>query len=156
MKTIPLAAASIALLATSALAAEPTGEWLVADKTARIQIERCPTGLWGIISWLRQPAIDDKNPDSAKRGRPMIGVPILLGMKEAARPGLWEGEVYNPKNGKTYEARIALENPNTLRIEGCLIGGMFCGGETWTRVSAPPETTGAARNATARDACAAP
>ena len=157
-----IAAAAMALLAASvqtasaqmtpraapAQAAEPTGEWLVADRTARIQIERCPTGLWGILSWTRQPGTDDKNPDRAKRGRPTLGMPILIGMKEAARPGRWEGEVYNAKNGQTYEAQMALKDANTLRIDGCLIGGMFCGGETWTRVRMPAETTGSTTGAT--------
>ena len=153
MKTIA-AAALLAFVAASAEAAEPTGEWLVADKSARIQIERCPTGLWGIVSWLRQPGMDEKNPDRTKRGRPMTGAPVLLGMKEAAKPGRWNGEVYNAKNGKTYEAHMALEDANSLRIEGCVVGGLFCGGETWTRVAPPVETTGSTRGTPARDACA--
>ena len=30
---------------------------------------------------------------------------------------------------------IALKGTNTLKVQGCAFGGMFCGGQTWKRVS---------------------
>jgi hypothetical protein len=47
----------------------------------------------------------------------------------------WEGTVYNAQNGKTYNANIKLQSPNVLKIEGCVLGGIFCGGEEWTRAT---------------------
>ncbi|HKY86738.1 MAG TPA: DUF2147 domain-containing protein [Pseudorhodoplanes sp.] len=131
-----------------ALAAEPIGEWLVANGDARIKIEPCPNGLWGVISWTREPGVDVKNPDPAKRERPMVGVPILRAMKPVS-PDKWEGEVYNAQNGKMYSANIALVSDDVLKIQGCVLGGIFCGGENWTRVvpavqpaPAPPQRPG--------------
>jgi uncharacterized protein (DUF2147 family) len=124
-------------------AADPVGVWLVADQSARIRIEPCPNGLWGVIDWERQPGIDSKNPDPAKRGRPMLGVPILVGMKPA-KPNEWEGQVYNPKDGGLYFARLTLPQADTLRLDGCIMGGLICDGENWTRVAEQgPATTGA-------------
>ena len=40
---------------SQALAAEPVGEWLVANGGARIKIEPCANALWGVISWVREP-----------------------------------------------------------------------------------------------------
>jgi uncharacterized protein (DUF2147 family) len=117
----------------SALAAEPTGEWLVADGSARISIAPCDNALWGTVSWVRKPGYDRNNPDPAKRGRPIVGVPILRNMKPAG-PNKWEGEVYNAKSGKMYSAKITLLGNDRLKIEGCVLGGIFCGGENWTRV----------------------
>ena len=117
---------------SEALAAEPIGEWLVANGDARIKIEPCPNGLWGVISWTREPGIDINNPDPAKRERPMVGVPILRAMKPV-NPNKWEGEVYNAQNGKMYSANIALLSDDVLKIQGCVLGGIFCGGENWTR-----------------------
>ena len=54
-------------------------------------------------------------------------------MKPAAA-NRWEGEVYNAQNGKMYSANIALVSDDVLKIEGCVLGGLFCGGENWTRV----------------------
>lgn len=127
----------LALLSGSAVAAEPTGEWLVADESARIRIEPCNDALWGVISWVREPGYDRENPDPAKRGRPIVGVPILRNMKPV-KPNRWEGEIYNAKSGKMYSASITLVREDALKVEGCVLGGLFCGGETWTRVEVPP------------------
>jgi uncharacterized protein (DUF2147 family) len=123
----------LAFVCSPALAAEPVGEWLVKDGGAQIRIEPCADALWGVISWTREPAIDSNNPDPAKRTRPIVGVPILRGMK-ATGVNKWEGEVYNAQNGKMYSANIALVSDDVLKIQGCVFGGLFCGGENWTRV----------------------
>ena len=135
---------------SQALAAEPVGEWLVANGGARIKIEPCANALWGVISWVREPAVDSNNPDPAKRERSMVGVPILRAMKPAASANTnkWEGEVYNAQNGKMYSANISLVSDDVLKIQGCVLGGIFCGGENWTRVvavvpPAPPPKPGA-------------
>jgi uncharacterized protein (DUF2147 family) len=28
-----------------------------------------------------------------------------------------------------------MKGPNTLRVQGCAFGGLFCGNQTWKRVS---------------------
>ena len=85
-----------------------------------------------IIAWAREPGKDENNPDPTKRDRSIIGMPILLKMKRV-EPNRWDGEVYNAENGKTYTSRISLVKDDVLRIEGCVLAGLFCGGENWTR-----------------------
>jgi uncharacterized protein (DUF2147 family) len=124
--------------------ANASGEWLVADATARIRIGPCGTVLCGTISWTKAPpGVDENNPDPAKRSRPIMGVEILSGMTPAG-PNRWKGSVYNAQNGKTYDAMMSLESADVLRIEGCVLGGLLCGGENWTRAG---ETTGSVRPA---------
>lgn len=130
---------SAIILATSpVLAAEPVGEWLVENGAAHIRIENCGGALWGVTSWEKVPGKDTQNPDPAKRNRPTLGIPILIDMKPAADGTRWDGQVYNAENGKTYTANITLKDPNTLRIQGCVLG-FLCGGENWTRVQAPTQ-----------------
>ena len=113
-----------------------TGEWLVKDATAKIRVENCGGTVWGVVSWEKTPGgTDAQNPDPSKRNRPTLGLPILLNMQQK-QPDRWDGEVYNAQNGKTYDSHISLVNPDTLRIEGCVLG-FLCGGENWTRVSEP-------------------
>ncbi len=127
---------SAIILATSpVLAADPVGEWLVENGAAHIRIENCGGALWGVTSWEKVPGKDTENPDPAKRTRPTLGIPILIDMKPAADGTRWDGQVYNAENGKTYTANITLKDPNTLRIQGCVLG-FLCGGENWTRVQA--------------------
>jgi len=150
-----IAAGSVLVMSGSAVfAADPAGVWMVADQSATIRIEPCADGYWGVIDWERQAGMDTKNPDPARRGRPLLGTPILIGMKPG-EANEWQGKVYNPKDGSYYKASISLTNPDALKLEGCM--WVFCGGETWTRVSGSARgTTGAgaqARDAHPRSVC---
>jgi uncharacterized protein (DUF2147 family) len=140
MRSIPAIWGATFLLAGFAAAAEPqpTGEWRTADGRANVRIDDCDGVLWGIISWEKEPGgVDSYNPDPAERSHPTLGVHILRAMKPT-KPGLWQGEVYNPENGKTYDSRMSLASPDVLRIEGCVLG-FLCGGENWTRIKATEE-----------------
>jgi len=134
-------AASVAMMAVSvmggqAFATEPIGDWLTKDGDAVIHIANCDEALCGTIAWVKKPGTDRNNPDPAKRDDDIIGVPILLGMKPVA-DNRWKGEVYNAQNGKNYLAYLTLVEPDVLKIQGCVLGGLFCGGEVWTRQTEP-------------------
>jgi uncharacterized protein (DUF2147 family) len=119
-------------LSGPALAAEPVGDWLVADKMAVIRVTPCGEAFCGNLAWTKgPPGTDQNNPDPAKRSRSVIGMPILLDMKPAGA-NRWEGEIYNANDGKVYSGSIALSNDNVLRIEGCVLG-FLCGGQNWSR-----------------------
>jgi uncharacterized protein (DUF2147 family) len=115
------------------------GEWVVADKTARIRIAPCGDGgdsiRCGTLSWTRTPGgVDSNNPDPAKRNQPLLGVELIKGMRLKSQ-NRWEGSVYNARDGKTYDAALVPQSPTTVKIEGCVLGGLLCAGETWTRGS---------------------
>jgi uncharacterized protein (DUF2147 family) len=152
-------------LITPALAADPAGDWKVADGVANIRVAECNGKMWGAVSWEKMPGGRDKNnPDVSKQGRPTLGMPILIDMKK--KPGLdqWEGQVYNAKDGQSYSSTIRPIGSDQLEIKGCVLG-FLCGGETWTRVAGPipsspvnsmakaaaaPKTAGAAPKTTSK------
>ncbi|WP_448042363.1 DUF2147 domain-containing protein [Bradyrhizobium liaoningense] len=122
---------------TPALAADPTGDWRVADSVANIRVAQCYGSMWGAVSWEKQPGgRDENNPDVSKKNRPTLGMATLIDMKK--KPGIdqWEGQVYNAKDGQLYSATITPAGPDQLEIKGCVMG-FLCGGETWTRVAPP-------------------
>src|SRR6201986_4886227 len=122
---------------TSALAADPTGDWRVADGVANIRVAQCNGNMWGVVSWEKEPGgRDTNNPDPAKQSRPTLGMPILLNMKKKPGADAWEGQVYNAKDGQTYASTITPHGTDQLEIQGCVLG-FLCGGETWTRVGPP-------------------
>jgi len=135
---------------------DPTGEWSVADGSALIRVVDCGNALWGVVAWERKSGRDIHNPNRALRRRPTLGMPVLLHMRPDDDPGRWQGDIYNAKDGQTYDASIALRGADTLHVEGCALG-VFCGGENWTRVRRPAQrltgsikgTTGDAGPATA-------
>jgi uncharacterized protein (DUF2147 family) len=142
MKRFFCIAAIIAISAgaTPALAADPSpiGDWLVKDGYAHIRIDICGGKLWGIVAWEKEPGgLDTENPDPAKKNRPTLGVPILMGLAPT-KPNKWEGEIYNSQNGKMYSANISVVDENTLELEGCLYPNFLCLAQKWTRVKNPP------------------
>jgi hypothetical protein len=106
---------------------------------AKIRIENCSNSLWGAVAWEQTPGIDDKNPDAGKRGRPTLGMPVLLDMKPTDQ-NKWTGHIYNSEDGKTYSSYVSLASPDVLQVRGCFI---ICMGEDWTRVKEEPTLPGA-------------
>jgi uncharacterized protein (DUF2147 family) len=138
MKFLALAAALLASSGISA-AAEPAGVWSTPEAKARVKIADCGGGLCATIVSLKEPT-DDKgapkldihNADASKRGRPILGLPLLTGMK--ADGGQWRGRIYNPEDGKTYAAYMTEQGGAKLKIQGCALGGLLCKTQIWTRV----------------------
>jgi uncharacterized protein (DUF2147 family) len=121
----------------SALAADPTGDWKVADGVATIRVAQCYGNIWGAVAWEKTPGgKDTHNPDASKQSRPTLGMPILIDMKKKASVDAWEGQVYNAKDGQLYSSTIKPVGTEQLEIQGCVLG-FLCGGETWTRVGPP-------------------
>jgi len=122
---------------SSALAADPTGDWKVADGVANIRVAQCSGNMWGVVAWEKTPGGKDKNnPDASKQSRPTLAMPILIDMKKKPGVDAWEGQVYNAKDGQLYSSTIKPVGTDQLEIQGCVLG-FLCGGETWTRVGPP-------------------
>lgn len=122
---------------TPAFAADPTGDWRVADGVANIRVAQCNGSMWGAVSWEKQPGgRDENNPDASKKTRPTLGMATLIDMKKKPGVDQWEGQVYNAKDGQLYSATITPAGTDQLEIKGCVMG-FLCGGETWTRVGPP-------------------
>jgi uncharacterized protein (DUF2147 family) len=145
----PMKIRSVAMLATvlacgslaSAFAAEPIGNWNTEDGKAVIRIANCGGALCGTIFSLKEPndpdtgrpKTDKNNADASLRTRPMIGVQIVLGMKPTGAANKWSGQVYNAEDGKIYSGNLTLQDANTIKLEGCILGGLICKASTWTR-----------------------
>jgi uncharacterized protein (DUF2147 family) len=125
---------------SAAAAADPIGSWATEGGAATVRIAACGAELCGTIVALKEPndpatgrpKTDKNNPDAAKRTRALIGTQIVFGMKPSGA-NKWAGQVYNAEDGKTYSGSLTLQAPNTLKLEGCVLGGLICKGQTWTR-----------------------
>lgn len=139
MKTKAVALSlALAALAAPAQAAEPiTGRWVTAEKDAVVAIGKCGKALCGRIDRfliLPKGGIDQRdinNTDPAKRQRKLLGTAILTGL--AAEQGVWRGQVYDPKSGKTYTSEVRRRDGQTLEVKGCV--GPFCQTQVWKKAS---------------------
>jgi uncharacterized protein (DUF2147 family) len=136
--TAAILAVSIGTIPAIAAEPSPIGDWLVKDGYAHIRIDLCAGRLWGIVAWEKTPGgVDKDNPDPAKKSRPTLGMPIIIGFAPT-KPNRWEGEIYNSENGKMYSAGVSMADENTLDLEGCLFTNFLCQTQKWTRVKSPP------------------
>lgn len=53
---------------------------------------------------------------------------------------IWDGEQFSGgtlldvENGRVYLSRLRFRGADQLRVSGCVLGGVICGGQTWTRL----------------------
>ena len=96
----------------------PLGVWLTEEKEGKVRIEPCGPNICGY-------SVDKKSNQNGEQ--------VLINMKPAKDK--WSGRIFDPNSGSTYDSTIALKGTDSLRVQGCAFGGMFCGGQTWTRVN---------------------
>ena len=139
--TMPIPKLSHALLIAAALMSLPAradstgeviGRWRGSDGVSEIAITRCGPALCGKIVWLKQPHVDRFNPDPKLRERPLLGLQVLSDFKPDAS-GVLTGTGYNPEDGKSYRTTLSPKGPDTLEIRGCVLGGLVCDDDLWTR-----------------------
>jgi uncharacterized protein (DUF2147 family) len=131
------------LVVAPAHAADAAGVWFTAEQKSKVRITNCGGALCGALIWLKEPndpdtgapRTDKNNPDASKQGRSLIGVEIVLGMKPSSTPNQWSGDVYNAEDGKTYSGAFTMTGPNTAELKGCVLGGLICKTQTWTRAN---------------------
>ncbi len=120
------------------------GVWLNEDKDAHIRIENRNGKYYGVIIWLKEPIdeetgkpkLDDENPDPELQKRPVMGLELLTGFVFDGDDEWEDGDIYDPKSGKTYSCymRFTDDTKNRLKVRG-YIGISLIGRTTyWTRV----------------------
>ncbi len=118
------------------------GIWLNEDEDAHIEIYKEGDLYFGKTIWYKfpiddetgKPKLDKHNPDPELLKRPSLGIRLLTDF-EWDEDNEWdEGEIYDPKTGKTYSCYIVMKEYDLLKIRG-YIGISLIGKTTyWTRV----------------------
>lgn len=131
----------LAALSSPALAADPRGVWLTEDKDAALTITTCGGQLCGRIIWLENATDrsgslrrDQHNPDPAKRTQRICGLVVIRDLKPSG-PNTWDGNVYNPQDGKTYSGNITVLSDQALKLRAYIGLPIFGRSQTWTRVN---------------------
>jgi uncharacterized protein (DUF2147 family) len=119
---------------------EIAGRWATQGFGSIVEFRPCPGAeatMCGRLVWFwapnngGRPRADSRNPDPALRSRPLLGVEIVHGLRQAA-PGVWsDGRLYNPDDGRTYTGTIRL-NAGVLELRGCALK-VVCQTQIWRR-----------------------
>ena len=118
----------------SAQAAEDAfGVWLNPENQSNVEFYKCGDGLCAKVTKVSDgQTTDDKNPDAAKRSRPIVGLVIMEGAKKSG-DNKWSGTLYNRADGKSYSGTVTVKSKNSLDLSGC-VALVVCRTTTWTRV----------------------
>ena len=99
--------------APAQVANTPIGIWATEENKGNVRVEQCGANLCGYAQKTNERILINMKPEGSK----------------------WSGRIHDPDSGRNYDSTIAMKGPNAMRVQGCAFGGMFCGGQTWTRVN---------------------
>ncbi len=125
------------ILAIAAMLAAPApattilpGTWANPSKSVHVAFKRCGQAMCGTIVWANAKAQAD-----ARRGgtNKLIGA-VLFEKFVAETPKRWRGAVFIPDIGQRVSGTITQENAKTIIGEGCLIAGLGCKSQRWSRI----------------------
>ena len=128
MKTITLAVGLALASSGGAFAADPVlGTWKtqVDDGAfAHVDMYQCGPAICGKIVRTFNDAGEYKSEN--------LGKDIVRSMTPSGE-NAYAGKVWRPSNNKVYKGKIAL-NGNSLKLAGCVAGGLLCSKQTWQRI----------------------
>ena len=123
MRTLVLSGTILLAVTATAAAqtADPVGEWLVEDGTRAHQGCELPAGTEPAADALGRDLGRDDSPASTRRipirrcsNRPMLGVPILINMKQT-EANRWDGKIYDAtRRQHLYDSNISLNRNDML------------------------------------------
>lgn len=93
--------------------------------------------LYGKIIKLYNSDGSTRNPKCTKctgrrKGQPIVGMVFISGLKQSGKYWLGDELMFNPNTGKSYDAKLWLEEPNKLAVRGYL--GILYKTQYWIRV----------------------
>ena len=108
------------------------GVWLTEGGRSQVRIAPCGSARCGTIIWTVAAVNDVNNPDPARRGASLVGLQMIRDAKSDGES--WTGSLYNPLDGRTYTGRMRLISATQLELSGCVLAGLICKSQTWTRL----------------------
>lgn len=106
------------------------GTWRAPNNTLQVHTTRCGELLCGTVVWASQKAIDDAKSGGMNK---LVGTDLFQNYR-ATGPGMWTGQVLIPKQGRTFLSKIVQQGPDKILISGCILGGLICRTQVWTRL----------------------
>lgn len=137
----PLVFALFLVMGSSAASAQSQadyeGLWWNEDRTGIVELVISCDRIEGITRWGNKPDTDRNNPDPDLRSRSLLGITFLWGFTYEPKKNRWkEGKVYDPNNGKTYDAKLSLtKGGSVLKMRGYIGISLFGRTAEFERVS---------------------
>ncbi|HTH29175.1 MAG TPA: DUF2147 domain-containing protein [Sphingobium sp.] len=106
-------------------------EWRNPRNSVHIRLTPCGEGrMCGTVIWA-----SDKAKADARRGgtEKLIGLDLFREFRRVA-PGQYKGRVFVPDMNRTFSGHMRIEGDSMIG-KGCVLAGLICKSQTWTRIS---------------------
>jgi uncharacterized protein (DUF2147 family) len=128
---LALIAVAAAVPVTASAQAALEGHWKNPKGSVVVRLTSCGDAYCGVVV----EASEKAKATARKGGTPnLIGTRILSGMKPSGG-GTFKGLVFDPKRNIRAPATVRLLGSSTLVVKGCVLNGIICKEQRWTRVS---------------------
>ena len=131
MRKYVFAIAAMALASSPAFAQAIEGQWTNPKRTVVVQVERCGAAYCGTVV-----KATEKAKAKARKGGTanLVGTQILSGLKPIGN-GRFRGRAFVPKRNTHATATVRQLGDDAMQVQGCILGGLLCDNERWTRVA---------------------
>ena len=120
-------------LPASAQPADPSGTYLSETGDTRVRIARCGGAYCGTIISVHGEAKDVNNPDPKLKARNLVGIQMISNIQPTGEG--FTGQLYNYKDGKTYNGKMSFAGGKAMQLSGCVRGGLICRSQTWAKLN---------------------
>lgn len=118
-------------LPSQALAKTPIeGQWKNPKGSVVVRVAACGAVFCGIVV----DASAKAKATARKGGTPSLVGTLILSDVRAQRDGSYKGHAFDPKRNIHAPATIRLQGQSILVIRGCVLSGLICKEQRWTRV----------------------
>ena len=125
-----------ALIATTAVAAPGIeGTWTNPARDVNVRIARCGRTQCGRVT--------AASPYARKRAasagtQSLVGTEVISNIEQTG-PDSWRADIFVPDQNVHSSGDISLLRRDEMSVRGCMVGGLICKEQNWTRVAAPAQ-----------------
>lgn len=132
--TLALALAPPVLAQAAAPRGGADGLWLNPKGSVAVQTAACGPALCGRVVWASAEAKADARDSGVSN---LLGTELLQDYR-ASGGGVWKGTVFVPDMGRRFTSEIDAVSANAIKVKGCILGGLVCRSQVWTRLRQLP------------------
>ncbi|MEP9401484.1 DUF2147 domain-containing protein [Sphingomonas sp. VNH70] len=112
----------------------PVGYWIGPHRDVAVRTAPCGQALCGWVAW----ASDSARAHAAGGGTArLIGTELLHDYVADGDHG-WSGTLFVPDLGRSFASHIEQAAPDRLEVRGCILAGLVCRSQVWTRIDRLP------------------
>ena len=120
--------AAMAFAAASQPAGAIEGQWFNPQRTVLIRLAPCGEAMCGTVTW----AAEQARQAARKGADALVGARLLNDFRPSGY-GQWRGTVFVPDMDLRVGGKIQVVDDNRLKVSGCILKGMMCRSQVWTR-----------------------